>query len=38
MFERLKALVVQGRLTPTMINNAAAKGWITTEQASALNQ
>lgn len=34
MFERLKVLASQGKLTPAMIDNAIAKGWITNDQAA----
>ena len=34
MFERLKVLAGQGKLTPAMIDNAIAKGWLTLEQSA----
>ena len=33
MFERLKRLYADGKITQEGINNAVAKGWITQEQA-----
>ncbi len=32
MFERLKALYEQGKVTETMLDVAVSKGWITEEQ------
>lgn len=32
MFERLKYLWENNKLTETMLNNAVTKGWITTDQ------
>lgn len=32
MFETLKRLWTEGKLTEAMLNNAIAKGWITVEQ------
>ena len=34
MFERLKRLYTDGKITQEGINNAVAKGWITQEQAN----
>ena len=33
MFERLKKLYAEGKLTADGVRNAVAKGWITDEQA-----
>jgi len=33
MFERLKKLYTEGKLTAEGVRNAVAKGWITDEQA-----
>ena len=33
MFERLKRLYEEGKITQDGINNAVTKGWITQEQA-----
>ena len=34
MFERLKRLYTDGKITQEGINNAVTKGWITQEQAN----
>ena len=33
MYERLKRLYLEGRLTDAQLDNAVLKGWITSEQA-----
>ena len=33
MFERLKKLFIEGKLTKAAIQNAVTKGWLTEEQA-----
>ena len=34
MFERLKRLYADGKITQEGVNSAVAKGWITQEQAN----
>ena len=34
MFDTLKRLFVEGRLTDAGLDNAVAKGWVTEEQAN----
>lgn len=36
MFNRLKKLYMEGRLTVTGLENAVVKGWITKEQKAAI--
>lgn len=36
LFNRLKKLYMEGRLTATGLENAVAKGWITREQKAAI--
>lgn len=36
MYERLKRLYLAGSLTDVGLDNAAARGWITAEQAAEL--